>query len=84
MLLSHDHFDHLCSTTMKALAKMSVPIVTALGVGAHLETMGVVADRITELDWEESVELEGLRFTASALWKAKKRTATYPLNARLD
>ncbi len=65
VLLSHDHYDHLCSTTMKALATMSVPIVTALGVGAHLEAMGVAAERITELDWDESVELKGLRFTAT-------------------
>ncbi len=65
VVLSHDHYDHLCRPTMEALAKLTVPIVTSLGVGAHLEAMGVAADRITELDWEESLEVKGLRITAT-------------------
>ena len=65
VLLSHDHYDHLCRTTMEALAKKSMPIITALGVGARLEAMGVAHERITELDWNESVEVKGLRFTAT-------------------
>src|SRR5262249_61512455 len=36
VLLSHDHYDHLCRTTMQRLARKRVPIVTALGVGADL------------------------------------------------
>src|SRR4051812_18948370 len=57
VLLSHDHYDHLCRTTMEALAKKSMPIITALGVGARLIEMGIAPERITELDWEESVEV---------------------------
>lgn len=64
VLLSHDHYDHLCRYTMLALAKKSMPIVTSLGVGAHLEAMGVASARIHELDWGEHVDLAGLRFTA--------------------
>jgi len=65
VLLSHDHYDHLCRSTMAALAKKSVPIVTSLGVGAHLEAMGVSHERITELDWNESFEVKGLKLTAT-------------------
>ncbi len=65
VLLSHDHLDHLCRPTMKALARSRVPIVTALGVGAHLERYGFTPDRITELDWHESAEVGGLRLTAT-------------------
>jgi L-ascorbate metabolism protein UlaG (beta-lactamase superfamily) len=36
-----------------------VPIVTSLGVGAHLEAWGVPPERITELDWWESFTLPG-------------------------
>ncbi|MFO0595133.1 MAG: MBL fold metallo-hydrolase [Myxococcaceae bacterium] len=64
VLLSHDHYDHLCRPTMLQLAKHTVPIVTSLGVGAHLEAMGVAAERIHELDWHESFDVKGLRFTA--------------------
>lgn len=66
VLLSHDHYDHLCRTTMQALAAQAVPIVTALGVGKHLEAFGIAPDRILELDWDECVEVKGLRFTATA------------------
>jgi L-ascorbate metabolism protein UlaG (beta-lactamase superfamily) len=65
VLLSHDHFDHLCAPTMRALAKSDVPIVTALGVGARLVALGVHPSRITELDWHESAEVGGLRFFAT-------------------
>lgn len=65
ILLSHDHFDHLCASSIAKLAKSGAPIVTALGVGAHLASAGFDPSRITELDWHESVELGGLRFTAT-------------------
>jgi L-ascorbate metabolism protein UlaG (beta-lactamase superfamily) len=53
VLLSHDHYDHLCAWTMRSIAARRVPIVTSLGVGAHLEELGIDAARITELDWWE-------------------------------
>ena len=65
VLLSHDHFDHLCRPTMESLARTRVPIVTALGVGAHLEAFGIDPTRITELDWHEHAEVAGVRFTAN-------------------
>jgi L-ascorbate metabolism protein UlaG (beta-lactamase superfamily) len=57
VFVSHDHYDHLDYPTIRALAKTSVPFVTSLGVGAHLEYWGVRAERITELDWWESHSL---------------------------
>lgn len=65
VLLSHDHYDHLCAPTMRALAGKAMPIVTSLGVGARLEALGVAPARIHELDWGEHVDLGGLRFTAT-------------------
>jgi L-ascorbate metabolism protein UlaG (beta-lactamase superfamily) len=67
VLLSHDHYDHLCAASIRTLAKMQVPIVTSLGVGAHLEKLGVDPKRITELDWWETHTLPGgtLSFTAT-------------------
>jgi L-ascorbate metabolism protein UlaG (beta-lactamase superfamily) len=67
VLLSHDHYDHLCATTMTELARSDVPVVTSLGVGAALETLGIPANRITELDWWESWTIPNgdLTFTAT-------------------
>ena len=65
ILISHDHFDHLCKSTVIELTKLEVPFVTSLGIGAHLEAFGVPAKRIHELDWHEHVEIRGVRFTAT-------------------
>jgi L-ascorbate metabolism protein UlaG (beta-lactamase superfamily) len=59
VLLSHDHYDHLCHPTVRALAKTGVPFITSLGVGAHLEAFGVPPERITELEWWQSHRLPG-------------------------
>ncbi len=65
VLISHDHYDHLCLPTMRELAKSTVSIVTSLGVGAHLESWGVAASRITELDWGDSTHVKDLVVTAT-------------------
>ena len=59
VLISHDHYDHLCHPTIQALAKTGVPFVTSLGVGAHLQAWGIPPDRITELDWWQSHRIPG-------------------------
>ncbi len=64
VVLSHDHYDHLCATTVRALASgalsgFSGRFVTTLGVGAHLERFGVEPSLITELDWSGGVRVEG-------------------------
>lgn len=78
ILLSHDHFDHLCRPTMRAIAKMDMPIFTSLGVGAHLESCGINPKRIIELDWWQSHELPGhdLSFTAAPAQHFSGRSLT--------
>jgi len=67
VLVSHDHYDHLDFSTMRVLRRVNVPIVTSLGVGAHLEAFGIAPERIVELDWWETHRLPGtdLEFTAT-------------------
>ncbi|HEY4067200.1 MAG TPA: MBL fold metallo-hydrolase [Burkholderiaceae bacterium] len=66
VLVSHDHYDHLDYPTIRELAKIGVPFVTSLGVGAHLEAFGVAPERITELDWWESHTVPGTELTITA------------------
>jgi L-ascorbate metabolism protein UlaG (beta-lactamase superfamily) len=66
VVISHDHYDHLDYPTIRALAKTSVPFVTSLGVGAHLEAWGVPAHRIVELDWWEWHTVPGTEVTVTA------------------
>jgi L-ascorbate metabolism protein UlaG (beta-lactamase superfamily) len=67
VLVSHDHYDHLDFTTMRLLRRVNVPIITSLGVGAHLEHFGIAPERIVELDWWETHRVPGtdLAFTAT-------------------
>ncbi len=65
-VISHDHYDHLDRAAVVALARRGVPLVTALGVGAHLQRWGVPGEMVHELDWWESVSLgRGLTVTAA-------------------
>jgi L-ascorbate metabolism protein UlaG (beta-lactamase superfamily) len=66
VVISHDHYDHLDYPTIHELAKLDLPFVTSLGVGAHLEAWGVRPERITELDWWESHELPKGELTVTA------------------
>lgn len=67
VVISHDHYDHLDYPTIRELATTSVPFVTSLGVGAHLQAWGVPAERIIELDWWQThtVANTGLTITAA-------------------
>src|SRR5215472_12107735 len=66
VVVSHDHYDHLDYPTIRELAKLAVPIVTSLGVGAHLEAWGVPPEHITELDWWESYRLPNAELSVTA------------------
>ena len=56
VLLSHDHYDHLCVRTLKRLQAHSAPqIVTGLRVGEVLARNGI--GNVHELDWWDSVEV---------------------------
>ena len=61
VLLSHDHYDHLCESSIRELARMGVPFVTSLGVGKHFSALGVAPERIHELDWWEEYVLPARR-----------------------
>lgn len=76
VLLSHDHFDHLCKASVRALATRRVPFVTSLGVGAHLEALGVEPSLITELDWWESTTIKDVAFTATPAQHFSGRSLT--------
>jgi len=76
VLLSHDHYDHLCASTMRELARLQMPIVTSLGVGARLEALGFEPGRILELDWGQQADVRGLCFTATPCQHFSGRSTT--------
>ncbi|QJD85437.1 MBL fold metallo-hydrolase [Cohnella herbarum] len=65
VILSHDHYDHLDYGTIRKLMHKVNRFFVPLGVAAHLERWGVEPGRITEHDWWEEIEFEGLKLATA-------------------
>lgn len=65
LLLSHDHYDHLCYETIMELvaAKKVGRTIAALGIGAHLEKWGMPGSMITEVEWWQQVDVGPMKLT---------------------
>ncbi|MFZ5585589.1 MAG: MBL fold metallo-hydrolase [Thermodesulfobacteriota bacterium] len=59
-LISHNHYDHLDAASVAALGAKT-RFLCPLGLAGLLRAMG--AAEVQELDWWQSVEIEGTRFT---------------------
>ena len=57
MVITHDHWDHLDYKTVKALQAKVKHVVCPLGVGAHFEYWDYDPNTITELDWNDSINI---------------------------
>lgn len=64
VVLSHNHYDHLDSRTIRLLTKgeKQPRFFAPLGVGKALRAMG--AKDVKELDWHQTATAKGLTFTA--------------------
>ena len=60
VLVSHSHYDHLDRASLTAVPR-DVPAVTPLGLGRWFRRWN--RRPVTELDWWESTEIDGLRVT---------------------
>lgn len=65
ILISHDHYDHLDMQSIKYFQSRACKFIVPLGISSHLAHWGISRDRVIERDWWESVEFEGLKFTAT-------------------
>jgi L-ascorbate metabolism protein UlaG (beta-lactamase superfamily) len=65
ILISHDHYDHLDTPTVKYFINKKTKFITPLGVGSHLMGWGVDKDRIIEKDWWETASFDGIDFIAT-------------------
>lgn len=60
VLITHDHYDHLDYPSIIRLKEKVGHFIVPLGVAAHLIKWGVRDDRITECNWWDEVNWEGL------------------------
>jgi len=75
VMISHDHYDHLDRSTIAALANRTTTFVAPLGVGADLESWGIAAARIVELDWWQSTRVGSLEIFATPARHASGRVS---------
>jgi L-ascorbate metabolism protein UlaG (beta-lactamase superfamily) len=65
LLITHDHYDHLDYPFMKQIKDKVKKVVCSLGVGAHLELWGMTHEKISELGWQEELNVnDDLHITA--------------------
>ena len=74
VILSHDHYDHLDYATIMALASKVGQFLTPLGVGDRLISWGIAQDKVKQLDWWQSAEIDGIRFVATPAQHFSGRT----------
>jgi len=65
IVLSHDHYDHLDESFVRALAAHGTRWIAPLGVGRWLERWGIAAEDVTELDWWETTHVGAVTLTAT-------------------
>ena len=60
VLITHDHYDHLDYQSIVKLNNQVSHFFVPLGCSAHLIRWGVPEEKITELNWWEEAEYQGL------------------------
>ncbi len=58
LILTHDHYDHLDFKTIRKLRNKVNSIYCSLGISSHLKYWGIDENKITEMDWWQSEQLE--------------------------
>lgn len=65
VILSHDHYDHLDYESIQKLKGKVGHFFTPLGLGNHLLSWGIKKERITELNWWETVDFDNLKLVCT-------------------
>lgn len=63
LLMTHDHYDHLDYASIQRLKPKVKHYFVALGVKRHLIRWGVDAGRITEFDWWQTTDFQGIQIS---------------------
>ncbi|MCT9006635.1 MBL fold metallo-hydrolase [Streptomyces rhizosphaerihabitans] len=73
VVISHNHYDHLDAPTLRRLPR-DTPMFVPAGLGRWFRRRRFT--RITELDWWEAAEIDGVRFDFVPAHHWSKRTLT--------
>jgi len=65
VIFSHDHYDHLDYESVLKIKDKTDHFYVPLGISTHLKAWGIPANKITELDWWQDTQLEGLKLVCT-------------------
>lgn len=65
VIISHDHYDHLDYESIMKLKNKVNHFYAPLGVGAHLRSWGIAAERVHELKWWDETTFMGLKLACT-------------------
>lgn len=65
LIITHNHYDHLDTSTIRQLRSKVKAVYTPLGVSADLQQCGISKDIITEMDWWDTREIRNGSITAT-------------------
>jgi len=60
VLFTHDHYDHIDLKSLRKLIPKVDKWFVGLGIGRHLERWKIPSSQITEFDWWQELEFEGV------------------------
>ena len=70
VLITHDHYDHLGGSTVRELSRLpntqQAQWITSLNVAPILQSFGVSRERVTEMDWTDTLALQSVSSGATA------------------
>ncbi len=76
IVISHDHYDHLDMDTIVYFKSKKTKFITPLGVSSHIKGWGIEENRLTELDWWQSLDIDGLQFICTPAQHFSGRTGS--------
>ena len=63
VLYTHDHYDHIdLKSVKKRMPKVNKWFV-GMGIGRHLERWKIASSQITEFDWWQDIDFDGVKIT---------------------
>tara|TARA_R110002111_G_scaffold110212_6_gene169588 strand:+ start:16946 stop:18079 length:1134 start_codon:yes stop_codon:yes gene_type:complete len=65
VIFSHDHYDHLDYESVLKIKDKTNHFYVPLGISTHLKAWDIPANKITELDWWQGTQLEGLKLVCT-------------------
>ena len=76
VVISHNHYDHLDLTTIGSIPnKEEITAIVPLGIGGYFRDSGY--GQVIELDWEETVTVGKIKYTALPVIHWSKRSVLY-------